>query len=196
MFRPPSIFHAGRTVSKLRRLFDVAGQPISEDKARKVVSKAWGWLSWSELVAVLDSPGGPSRFDEAPLGSHGTRGVMRIHYGRENALRLNTAAHAVRSELGLPSEMILSLCAVMRFTGRHEPDPEALARRMRVCRPRNRPVLADGVPIDDTWLTAEQFRESYRIGFTPPSPEWLGIARDLDAAIARRSPPRPELPGR
>lgn len=190
MFRPPSIFHAGRKLSELRRHLETAGHPISMEAARSVMAQAWGWMSWAELTAALETPGEPSKFDEDLIGPVARRGVMNRHNLRVYGRRCSTAALAVRRELGLPSEMALSLCAIVRFTGRHEPDPEAQERALSVCRKRNLPAKADGSSYLEVWRTPEQFHEDYRLGCQPPSPEWQGFLNDI---VAHRDKP-PTLP--
>lgn len=181
MFRPPSIFHAGRKMSELRRHLDTAGHPISREAAQSILAKAWGWTSWSELAGVLEEPGEPSKFDEDLVGPVARRGVMYRHHLRIVARRGTTAVITIMRELGLPVEMAMSLCAIVQFTGRHEPDPEARARARSVRRPRNLNDAADGPESLEVWRTPGQFREDYRLGWEGPSPEWQGFLNDLDA---------------
>jgi hypothetical protein len=42
----------------------------------------------------------------------------------------------------------------------------------------------------EVWRTPEQFREDYRLGCQPPSPEWQGFLNDI---VAHRDK-RPTLP--
>jgi hypothetical protein len=74
-----------------------------------------------------------------------------------------------------------SLCAIVRFTGRHEPDLEAQARARSVRRSWNFNDAQDGLATLEVWRTPDQFREDYRVGIEPPSPEWQGFLNDLDA---------------
>jgi hypothetical protein len=194
MFRPPSIFDAGRKVSELRRLLDEAGQPISTDAARRISARAWGWSSWSELVAVLEAPGTPSIFDEDLTGPEVRRGVM-YRYHLIVVTRRSARAHAhVQIALGLSLRMAMALCARVRFCGRHEPDAETQERLWAYFKLKNRSATTDKALAARTWLNPEQFRESVRAASKPLDAGWQVIADDL-AAACRPRPFVPLLPG-
>jgi hypothetical protein len=194
MFRPPSIFHAGRKASELRRHLATAGRPISRDAAQGILAIVWGWTSWSELSAALDAPGEPSPFDEDLIGPVARRSVLHRRYRRVVARRNVVASITIRRELGLPLELAVSLCAIVRFTGGHEPNPEASERALSVRRINRRPAPSEGPSSMEVWLTADQLREELRLFDQPPPPEWQELLRDLTAARIKRPGLPPHRP--
>jgi hypothetical protein len=161
MFRPPSIFFANRKVQSLRAQLANVGQPVSEATARQVVTLAWGWQSWDELLSALDTPGTPSPLDEELAGPDAKASAMALLNARSVGERGTSSCCAIRAVVGLPPPVCLSLSAFLRLTGRHP----------------------TGV-----WLTLEAYRDLHAASVAP-RPDWaLDL---LDHRRLTRTKPQP-----
>ncbi|KAB7783915.1 hypothetical protein [Methylorubrum populi] len=182
VFRPPSVFYAGRKVSSLLGYLEGVGHPISKEAARRAVALAWGWLSWEELVAEMGREGAPSPLDEDLVGPTARGGATARRDESVVGSRAGRAAWAVQAVTGLPFGMCAGLAGCIKFTGepgRGKAPPEPAAgdgphrrRFLRRCHDMHQGI----------WITPAEFRGELKRAGEPLPPEFLQFFADLRAA--------------
>ena len=200
MFRPPTVFYAGRKVSDLRRHLVTAGHPMSLQQAQQIVALAWGYISWSEFLSVMDEPAQPSPYDEDLEVPVAEASVLRREKRKALARRRSRTTWALMQGTGLPMITAQSLCHHLRIMGRfarrdHDDAADAVGAEASTASPRR--SANDGLPDEirgDIWMTPEEFKQELARHIPAEDDPFIGLSRDLQAVRQKPSSMPPHRP--